>query len=168
MAIPATIPTKTAVAGVVAIVLLWGVLLLACVFSERVTPNKDTTVALWLAGGAALGLVSGFTTGASNQTGIGSEFLKFISAGIITPLLGGIVTLLQFRKEMVETSRYEGGQLVQRTTADVIPEGYVPIHPLWMLGGFFLMYGIFAVVGVVIGAVLRQQKLIEIKIKPDP
>lgn len=52
-------------------------------------PDGLWTKLRWLAGAASLGLISGFTTGASAQTGAAAELLKFISGGILVPLVGG-------------------------------------------------------------------------------
>jgi len=58
-------------------------------FSADQTPER-----LWMAGAVALGLVSGFTTGLSKQPGSGTEFVKFLGAGILVPILGGLAALL--------------------------------------------------------------------------
>jgi hypothetical protein len=124
--------------------------------SSVVTPSASTVAIIWLLGAGAVGLISGFTTGTSKQTGMGTEFMKFLSVGIITPMIAGAVTLLEFRKGTIETWTFEGEKMTGHSTGVSIPAGYEHFHPIWVLGGFFLMYGFFAVVGAVLGIALRK------------
>jgi len=41
-------------------------------------------LALWFSGAAGLGLLSGYTTGMSTESGTASEFLKFLSGGVFS------------------------------------------------------------------------------------
>jgi hypothetical protein len=147
--------TAPARSGVGLVLILGGVVVILVLNSELLNPSGSSAATLWLAGAGGLGLVSGFTTGNSAQTGTASEFLKFLSAGIVVPMVAGAVTLLEFRTGTTETWTYAGEKTTSHTTSITLPEGYEHFHPLWVLGGFFLMYGIAAVIGAVLGAVLR-------------
>ena len=85
-------------------------------------------ISLWLAGAGALGLLSGYTTGASSQVGAASEFLKFVSGGILLPLFGGIATTLS--NESI-------------------------FYSLEIIGGFLFFYSLFAIIGLIVGAKSR-------------
>jgi hypothetical protein len=127
--------------------------------------GAGTVGQVWLAGAAALGLVSGFTTGAVGQTGIGTEFLKFLSAGIIAPLLGAVVTLLEFRKLTFEFNTYTASQQLESKVVGIqLPDAFPFMHPLWVLGAFFLTFSLGAVLGIVLGVAARRMGNIEIKV----
>jgi hypothetical protein len=96
----------------------------------------------WFGGAMALGLLSGFTTGASQETGAGTELMKFLAGAIIAPLLGSVVSL------------------TSPTSTAPTPT----IHPMWALGAFFLGFGSAAMLGILIGMLFREKKL-EIKQK---
>jgi hypothetical protein len=94
----------------------------------------------WFAGAVALGLLSGFTTGASHETGAGTELMKFLSGAIIAPLLGSVVSL----------------------TSSTSPAPTPTIHPMWAIGAFFMGFGSAAMLGIMIGISFREKSL-EIK-----
>ena len=48
---------------------------------------------MWLAGAAAIGLLGGYATGASEKAGTATEFTKLLGTGLIVPVLGGHVNL---------------------------------------------------------------------------
>ena len=101
-------------------------------------------VALWLSGAASLGLLSGYTTGASKEAGAASEFLKYLSGGVLIPLLGGAAGLVQ-GSETITKSYLAGPQAV--------------FHPIAVVGGFLIFYGLFAAVGIVIGIYSRGKEI---------
>jgi hypothetical protein len=137
-------------------ILFWLVPLAVVIIGYCVTdPAGVWTKLLWLAGAAALGLVSGFTTGASSQTGAGAELLKFISGGILVPLLSGVVAILQYRQGSKEHYQYMGDHLVEKTTEATVPTDFAYFHPLWVLALFFVGYCSFAVIGVMLGQALQ-------------
>jgi hypothetical protein len=119
----------------------------------------------WVLGAGALGLMAGLVTGASTQTGIGGQFLTFVSGGILVPLFGGIVALMQFRQGSQEAYTYVGEKIATKTTSVVVP-GVEHLHPIWVLGAFFVLYGCGAVVGIVGGMALRESGL-SIKLTGD-
>ena len=108
------------------------------------------TLALWLAGAVGLGLISGYSTGASKKTGSTGEFLKFVSAGIVVPLLGA-TSIVQGSKVVSESITYVQDQVATKVTDTSGVSYEAGIHPLAVLGGFFLFYGAFAATGIVIG-----------------
>ena len=95
-------------------------------------------ISLWLAGAGALGLLSGHTTGASSQVGAASEFLKFVSGGILLPLFGGIATLLSGSGDTANTLSNES-----------------IFYSLEIIGGFLFFYSLFAIIGLIVGAKSR-------------
>lgn len=115
-------------------------------------------LAMWLVGAGALGLLSGFTTGASSQAGTAAEFLKFLSGGIVVPILGAVAALLQQRQKTVESFTYTGDQITEKVTEVTIPSQFAEFHPLWVLGSFLFAYGFLAVLGIVLGVSCRNKK----------
>jgi hypothetical protein len=111
---------------------------------------------MWLLGAAALGLVSGFSTGASLQAGAAAQLIAFISGGIIVPILGGVVSLLKQPETTTETNTYSGEQLVQKITAITMTNQPAELHPLWVAGSFFAVYSMFAIMGVALGVRRRN------------
>ena len=111
---------------------------------------------LWAAGAAALGLTTGFTTGISDQEGSGQNFTTFIGAGIVVPLLGGVATLLVNKQVVTEKSVYTGTQLTLKTTTTETPVSDGFLHPIAVLGSFFVVFALLAVVGIFAGMLLRQ------------
>ena len=111
---------------------------------------------LWVAGAAALGLVTGFTTGISEQAGSGQEFVKFIGAGILVLLLGGVATLLVNKEVVTEKFDYSGTQLMLKTTTTETPISDGFLHPIAVLGSFFTVFAVLAVVGIFAGMLLRK------------
>jgi hypothetical protein len=126
--------------------ILYGALLVSVVLlagSCALVDSSTTSIgSVWFAGAGVLGLLSGFTTGASSETGAGSELLKFVAGAIIAPLLGSVVSL----------------------TSVASPAPATAIHPMWALGTFFVGFGLAAVLGVLFGMLLRE-KGHEIKMK---
>lgn len=117
---------------------------------------------LWIAGAGALGLVSGLTSGLSKQPGSGTEFVKFIGAGILVPILGGVAALLAKTQEVAEKSTYSGTQLVEKTTRTVTFLSDGSMHPLAVPGAFFVAFALLAVLGIIAGALLRKSGFIEV------
>lgn len=116
--------------------LVAGVLLLF--ISYLLVDLTATTIArTWFAGAMVLGLLSGFTTGASKETTAGSELMKFLSGAIIAPLLGSVVSL----------------------TSPTSPALTPAIHPMWAVGAFFLGFGSAALLGIMIGMAFRTKDL---------
>lgn len=111
---------------------------------------------MWLLGAAALGLVSGFTTGASEQAGAAAQLIAFISGGVMVPILGGVATLLKQPETTTETNTYSGEQLLQKITAITATSQASELHPLWVAGSFFAVYSIFAIIGVAVGVRRRN------------
>ena len=118
--------------------------------------GSNSSIALWIVGAAALGLLSGFVTGASEQQGAGAEFLRFLSGGILVPLLGAISSLIQLPQKTTEHFSYSADQITQKITETTIPlpGGYV--QPLSIVGTFMLAYSLFAIVGIVVGIHRRK------------
>jgi hypothetical protein len=110
---------------------------------------------LWAAGAAALGLVTGFTTGNSEKEGSGQEFVKFIGTGILVPLVGGVATLLVNKQVVTEKSDYSGTLLTLKTTTTETPASDGFLHPIAVLGSFFAVFAVTAVVGLFAGMLLR-------------
>lgn len=123
-----------------------------------ILPIQETAkiTVLWLAGGAALGFLSGFTTGASEQTGTAAEFLKFLSAGVLVPLIGGVTALLRAPQITKETTTSTAGVTEKVITTGPSTEGIL-LHPLSVLGSFFLVYSLFAVLGIGVGMFTREK-----------
>lgn len=105
---------------------------IALVIADRASDTDTAPIlTMWLLGAAALGLVSGFTTGASKLAGAGAQLIGFISGGVIVPILGGVVALVQ-----------------QPEASTATP---AKLHPLWVAGSFFAAYSIFAIIGIAVG-----------------
>lgn len=113
----------------------------------------------WITGAAALGLVSGLTTGLSENPGSGTSFMTFLGAGLLVPIIGGVAALLEQTVEVTEKSTYLSDQLVEKTTMTVTSFSDGSVHPLAVLGSFFLVFGVVAVLGIVGGALLRESGL---------
>ena len=124
-----------------------------------------TITVVWLAGAGALGLLSGFTTGASKQQGTAGELLKFLSAGIIVPLLGGIAAIVRQPQQTIERSTYVGEHVTEKITEIVLKPEIAYLYPLAILGGFFVTYGVFATLAIILGVVLRDKAQIFINLK---
>jgi hypothetical protein len=120
--------------------------------------GPDSTAARygWVVGAGALGLMTGLVTGASNQAGIGGQLLTFVSGGILVPLFGGVVALMQFRQGTREEYTYAGEHVATKTTSVFFPTGVEPLHPIWVLGAFFALYGSAAILGILLGVLLRE------------
>ena len=101
--------------------------------------DESHILAVWLAGAAGLGMLCGYTTGASEHTGAGTELIKFLGAGILVPLLAGIATLLQRPQKTAETYTYTPSDQVATKVVDTtFPAESALSHPLLILGSFFL------------------------------
>ena len=87
----------------------------------------------------------------SDQTGTGTEFLKFLSGGLWVPLLAGVAGLVRGSEKVTESYRYADGQLVEKVIDTPGAVESAASHPMGVLGGFILFYGCFAAVGIVLG-----------------
>jgi hypothetical protein len=127
--------------------------------AEALQPGR-----FWIAGAAAIGLLAGLTTGLSKQTGSGVELLKFLGAGLLVPLLGGVVALLEKSETVTEKTTYTGTLVSEKSTSTVtaFPEGIE--HPLGTVGSFFAAFAIAACLGLVAGACLREEDVIDINV----
>lgn len=116
--------------------LILGILLLlgSCSLVDLTTTSVART---WFAGAVLLGLLSGFTTGASAETGAGTELMKFLSGAIIAPLLASAVSL----------------------TSPTSPAPTPTIHPMWAIGAFFIGFASAAMLGIQIGMLFRKKDL---------
>lgn len=110
---------------------------------------------LWMAGGAGLGLLTGLATGISKEGGGTGKLVGFVGTGLVVPLLGGVGALLVTREEVVESFVYEDAQLVEQTTTTITTLSEGSLHPLAVLGAFFLGFAILAIVGVMAGVYLK-------------
>jgi len=111
---------------------------------------------VWLVGAGALGLLSGFTTGASEKAGAASEFLKFLSAGVVIPLLGGMGTMMGQHPTTTETFQYADGQVIQHVTQSALDSAEAVLYPVGVFAGFLLVFGLFATFGIILGAKFRE------------
>jgi hypothetical protein len=124
--------------------------------------EEHLLAALWFSGAVALGFISGYTTGASKYVAISSEFLKFLSGGVLVPLFGGAAGLIQGPEKVIESYRYVDDQLIKKVVETSGP--LHAMHPLAVLGGFLVFYGFFAVVGILVGVYHRTKRDISISI----
>ena len=106
---------------------------------------------MWLAGAAALGLITGFTTGASETAGAGASLVSFVSAGVLVPILGGIAALLKQPEITKESSTYSGEHVTQKVTEVATQLHATEFHPLWVAGSFFVVFSLMAIVGIALG-----------------
>ena len=119
---------------------------------------------VWLAGAGALGLVTGFTTGLSENPGSGMEFVKFLGAGILVPLVGGVSALLARSQRVTENSTYADAQVVEKVT-ETVTSSDAMLHPLTVLGSFFVMFALVAILAIIGGLLLRKAGIVP-PIKP--
>lgn len=112
-------------------------------------------VTAWLGGAAALGVLSGFTTGVSDHTGTASEFLKFLSGGVVVPLLGGLGAMIGQAQRTTESYVYDGDNVLQHVTEAGLDSVTTSLYPLGVFGGFLLAYSLSAVLGIILGAKFR-------------
>ena len=122
-------------------------------------PSNDAA-RLWTAGAMGLGLSVGLTTGLSKQEGSSREFMKFVSAGVVVPILGAIGAFLVKNEEVSELSTYEGTQLVEKTTTTVTSFSNDLLQPFAILGLFFGAFALLAVVGITSGILLRRAGIV--------
>jgi hypothetical protein len=125
------------------------------VFSSNSENLGHFTVRLWMAGAGSLGLVSGLITGLSDEDGSGKAFMTFIGTGLLVPILGGVAALLGHTETVTEKSAFLNNQLVKKTTETASSLSDSILHPLAVLGSFFLAFGILAILGIVGGMLLR-------------
>jgi hypothetical protein len=126
------------------------------------TPGYDSLLP-WTAGGAALGLLSGFVTGASEEQGSGAEFLRFLSGAIVLPLLGALPTLLEGPERVTERYVYAGDQVAEKVVETRLIEATGYVAPLHIIGTFLVAYSIMAIIGIVVGADARKSNRIVIR-----
>ena len=124
--------------------------------------ESELPARLWVVGAAALGLLTGLVTGLTKEAGSGKQFVAFIGTGLVVPLLGGVGALLARSQEVVERTRYAGTQIVQRSTLTSTIVSENSIHPLAVLGSFFVAFSFAAIIGVVAGALLRMSTAVEV------
>ena len=135
----------------------------AVIVMAVVAALQASPMMLWVAGAAALGLLAGFTTGLSQQTGVGLEFVKFLGAGLVIPLVGAVAVILNKTQSATETYSYSGTNLDKKVTLTQTEFPDKLSHPLAILGLFFSAFAIFAVVGVIAGSLLKKAGVIEVK-----
>jgi vacuolar-type H+-ATPase subunit I/STV1 len=109
---------------------------------------------LWMAGAGALGLVSGFITGFSSSSDSGKAFTTFISTGLLVPILGGVAALLGDTEKVTEKTTYLNSNIVEKTTETVSSISDNLLHPLAVLGSFFLAFGVLAILGIIAAKLL--------------
>jgi len=127
------------------------------VFSIIPVASASRLLSIWLAGAAALGLLSGFTTGASKQPGISGEFIKFLSGGILVPLTAAIATALKGPATTTETYEYLGELVAKKVTEVTTPPQMDLLSPLSVLGSFFVVYSLLAILGILLGASQKKK-----------
>jgi ribose/xylose/arabinose/galactoside ABC-type transport system permease subunit len=148
-------------AGIV--VILLGALAVIFIPNWFLDDLTQSPVWLWMAGAGALGMVSGLTTGLSTEKGSGQAFVTFLGTGLLVPILGGVAAFLGQTEKVTEESTYANDQLVKKITETVTSFSDGPLlHPLAVLGSFFLAFGVLAILGIIGGALLRKSRLIEI------
>ena len=152
--------TKSAWVSLLVGGLIPGAIVVAAV--PLLTPARDGLL-LWTAGGAAIGLLSGFVTGASEAQGSGAEFLRFLSGAIVLPLFGALPALLEGPERTTERSVYTGEQLTEKVveTGLIDPASYVAA--LHVIGAFLVAYSIMAIIGIVIGSDARKADRVVIR-----
>ena len=140
-----------------------GVPVFFVVLNQILDDLVKSTVWFWAAGAGALGLVSGFITGLSTAEGSGKAFITFLGTGLLVPILGGVGAFLGQTESVTETSTYLNDHLIKKTTDTVtsFSDGDL-LHPLAVLGLFFLAFTALAIVGIVGGVLLRKGKLLEV------
>lgn len=131
-------------------------LVVAVLFATGVWGPSDDAPRLWTAGAMALGLSVGLTTGLSNKDGSGQEFVKFVSVGVVIPVLGAVGALLVKRDGVSERWTYDGTVLVEKITTTETSFSNDLLNPFSVLGLFFTGFAVFAVVGIVAGVLLRD------------
>lgn len=145
------------------LVILVGGSTVICILNSVLDDLTQSPVWLWMAGAGALGMVSGLIAGLSKEKGSGKAFITFLGTGLLVPLIGGVAAFLGQTERVTEESTYSNGQLVKKITetATSFSDGSL-LHPLAVLGSFFLAFGVLAILGVIGGALLRKSGLIEI------
>jgi hypothetical protein len=133
---------------VVYVVLLVGALAVAYLILRSPTAIVLT---IWVMSAAALGLLSGFSTGASQNVSPRLQVVTLLSTGIIVPILGGIVALLEQPETTTETNTYSGEYLIKKVTEITVPNQATELHPIWVAGSFFAAYCIAAMIGSAVG-----------------
>jgi hypothetical protein len=121
------------------------------------TFHDQLAARLWGAGAAGLGLLSGFSTGATTELSSKTEFVKYLGAGVLVPLIGGLGALVDKAEKVTEKSVYVGTTLVEKTTTTLSEPLAGSLHPLAVLGSFFGLFAIFAILGIVVGVLLKKE-----------
>jgi hypothetical protein len=117
-------------------------------------------LSIWLTGAGAIGLLSGYTTGVSKQKGVTGEFMKFISGGILVPLVGGIATLMKEPVNNIERYSYTDNVLTEKITSTTLQSQNTHYDALVILGGFLLVYCFLATIGIYLGVKSQGEKII--------
>lgn len=149
---PPDVPEES---GTITVILVAAFILavVSAILTASIVASPDTRhlITLWLSAAGALGLLSGYTTGASDENGTASEFLKFLSGGLLVPLFGGVAGLVSGSEKVTESYRYVDGQLVEKVTDTQGALQTIASHPMAVLGGFIVFYSVFAAAGIVLG-----------------
>lgn len=156
--------------------LTWGTLALAfgpalgtVALAGLLNPNPSWPHIFWGLGGWGLGLLTGLVTGLSHYQGISREFLGFLSGALVGPLLAVISTFAN----LLARNNY-AAPAVETTTEKTTIDGNTTYHfferkttpadqtlptdltPFVFAGLFLLAYTSGAMVGLVLGASLRN------------
>lgn len=124
---------------------------IASLIAYTSTSIAPPILTMWLAGAAALGLVIGFTTGASETAGAASSMIGFISGGVLVPVLGGIAALVKQPETTKETSTYLEDHVVTKVVEVTAQLPATELHPLWVAGSFFAVFSLAAILGIGLG-----------------
>jgi len=146
--------SKTTKGLIGTLVMVAGVVIILCLAGGKVSVAGDRGP-MWIAGAAALGLVSGLTTGLSTHAGSGQAFVTFVGAGILVPILGGVAALLSNTQVVTEKST-SSGPLTEKTTetSTLRSDGF--LDPLAVVGSFFVVFALLAILGLFGGVLLRE------------
>jgi hypothetical protein len=103
----------------------------------------------------------GFATGITTEAGSGRQFVQFVGSGILIPILGSVGAILNKTQEVTEKSTYADTQLIQKTTT-ATSYSESSLHPLAVMGSFFVAFALLALLKVVAGALIRKSGLIDL------
>jgi hypothetical protein len=145
---------EAATLGIAALVILI-VLVVTYLSASSVPP----ILGMWLLGAAALGLVSGFISGASEKEGTAEHALGFLSAGVVVPILVGIAALLRAPQTTTEQTTYDGEHITKKVVDIVNKTEVTELHPLWVVGSFFVVFGLSTIVGIALGVRRRNETI---------
>ena len=118
-----------------------------------------------MGGAAAIGLLTGFATGASKKAGSTGEFVTMVGTGILVPILAGLSEFLGKTQKTTEYSTYLESHLVEKTTTIVNQPSSGSISTMAALGSFFLAFSLLAVIGLIGGSLLRKGESVELPFK---